>query len=296
MRADQLSGLGIFVRAVETGSFTSAAKALGTTPSAVSKAISKLERRLGMRLFRRSTRAFALTEEGKLYFERVAPLLRAIEDADDSLSGRRSLAGRLKVSLPTGLGRPMLRQITGEFMARHPKLALDVGLSDRHVDLIREGYDLAIRVGELVDTGMISRKLGVLPLVLVASPEYLATHGVPASREALATHVHVRYLLSGSVTPIIFADGKTHIPIGRFDTDNGDALRAAALNGLGIAQILQSSVQDDLDAGQLQIVLAEMPLRSQPVQALHAFGRTVPNRVRAFIDFVAVQLKGWLQH
>jgi DNA-binding transcriptional LysR family regulator len=285
MSVERFSGLPAFVRSVEAGSFTAAARSLGTTPSAVSKSVARLEKRLGVTLFQRSTRAFVLTSEGQTYYERIAPLMRGLDEADEVLATPATAVGTLRVSLPGDLGRALLDPVTRQLMARNPELALEVSVSDRHVDVIREGFDIAIRVGHVVDSG-----LYVLPLVLVASPAYLRAAGTPRTIDDLAVRRHVRYRLNGRVIPITFADGTTLAIDGSFDADSGDALRIAAVNGLGIAQILRTTVQRDLDAGRLHVVLPDVLLSSVPVQALHAFGRSVPNRARIFIDFIAEQL------
>jgi DNA-binding transcriptional LysR family regulator len=293
MSAENFNGLPAFVRAVETGSFTSAAQSLGTTPSAVSKSIARLEKRLGVRLFQRSTRAFVLSVEGQAYYERVAPLVRGLERADEVLRSPATATGRLRVSLPGELGRLLLDPVTRQLMTKHPELALDVSVSDRHVDLIRDGFDLAIRAGWLGDSGLHAQPLANLPLVLVAAPDYLRQYGTPLSVADLAAHRHVRYRLNGHAYPVVFADETAMAVEGVFDADNGDAMRVAALNGLGIAQILAIAVRDDLAAGRLRIVLPDRALASVPVHALHAFGRNIPMRARVFIDFITAQLVRW---
>ncbi|MCY1526366.1 HTH-type transcriptional regulator DmlR [compost metagenome] len=290
MTVEHLHGLSVFVRSVEAGSFTGAARLLGTTPSAVSKSIARLERRLGVRLFQRSTRAFVLTGDGQAYYERIAPLVRGLEEADEALKAPTTAAGKLRVSLPVDLGRQLLDPITSQLMPRHPALALDVSLSDRYVDLIQEGFDLALRVGKVADSGLHARALIDLPLVLVASPQYLARHGEPQTAAELGAHRHVRYRLDGQVLPILLADG-TRLPIeGMFDADSGQAMKIAAVNGLGIAQILMTTVQDELDSGKLRCVLPHLPLMPVPVQVMHGFGRNLPIRAKLFIDFMAERL------
>jgi DNA-binding transcriptional LysR family regulator len=293
MSADNFSGLPAFVRSVETGSFTVAAQTLGTTPSAVSKSVARLEKRLGVTLFQRSTRAFVLTIEGQAYYERVAPLMRDLESAEEVLRSPASVAGRLRVSLPGELGHLLLDPITRQLMATHPELALDVSVSDRHADLIRDRVDIAIRAGWLEDSGLHALPLASLRLALVAAPDYLRERGTPSGVADLAAHRHVRYLLNGRAYPLIFADGTSLSIEGRFDADNGDAMRVAALNGMGVAQILEIAVRDDLAAGRLQTVLPDHALVSVPVHAIHAFGKNMPTRARVFVDFVAAQLAGW---
>lgn len=282
---DRTHDLLAFLRTAEAGSFTGAARRLGTTPSAVSKSVARLERQFGVRLFHRSTRNLTLTAEAAAYTERVAPLLRAIEDAGDILQPGGTVQGVLRVTMPADLGGALMEPLAREVLGRNPGLKLDVSLTDRHVDLIREGYDVALRVGVLADTDLMSRRLGALPMVLVASPAYLAARGVPRTVAALRTHSHVRYTVAGRAFPITFADGGSFLPESVLDTDSSAGLRGAALAGIGIAQVMRVAVQDELETGKLQVVLAEAPLPAVPVQALHAFTRHAPLRVRLFIDF-----------
>jgi DNA-binding transcriptional LysR family regulator len=288
---DKTAGLLQFVRTVETGSFSAAARVIGTTPSAVSKSVDRLERRLGVKLFLRSTRTLSLTVDGAAYFERVAPLLRALEDAEEALHPAGGERGLLRVSLPNVLVPTLVDALTRDFRARHPRIKLELSVTDRHVDLIREGFDVGMSVGPLADTELLARPLGRLPMVLVASPAFLAREGRPQTVEALKAAPLLRYIRGGQPYPITFANGETFVPEGVFDADSGGALRIAALNGVGIARVLRSWVEDDLLTGRLEIVLPDEPLESVPVQALHAYGRVQPLRVRLFIDFVAERLR-----
>ncbi|GJD78452.1 LysR family transcriptional regulator [Methylobacterium gregans] len=290
---DRMHGLGAFVRAVEAGSFTAGARLLETTPSAISKSIARLERRLKVRLFHRSTRSLALTEEGQAYYDRIAPLVHAIEDAS-GMVGEQSSNGRIKVTMPAELGRALLEPITRVFLPCHPRMRLEANLSDRRVDLIHEGYDVAIRAGTPPDTELTARLLGTLELVLVAAPAYLDRVGTPNTLTDLQRHTHVRYRLGGLPYPVRSAWGPTvALPAGAFDADDGEALRIAAVNGLGITQILHRSVSHDLASGRLRRVLSDVPLATVPVYALHAYARLAPERLQVFLDFVADTLRAW---
>jgi DNA-binding transcriptional LysR family regulator len=287
---DQAPGLVAFASAVEAGSFSAAARTLGSSPSAVSKSVARLEQRFGVRLFQRSTRVLSLTQEGAAYYERIAPLLRALDEAGDVMRPAGTAEGVLRITAPSDLGRILLEPVIGRFLPRHPALKLEMSLADRHVDLIREGCDIAIRAGQVADSDLTARRLADLPLVLVASSGYLARRGTPGSVDALHSHAHVRYMLGGKAFPIRFADGTVLNPAGVFDTDNSVALRIAALGDLGIVQILRLFVQDDIDAGRLVPVLPSQPLPLVTISALHAFGRQVPARARLFIEFLAAEL------
>ncbi|WP_425425194.1 substrate binding domain-containing protein [Xenophilus azovorans] len=170
---------------------------------------------------------------------------------------------------------------------------LDIGLTDRPVELIREGFDVALRAGDIADSDLNSRLLARLPMALAASPAYLAARGVPDDVAALRRHDHVRYVVGGRPYPVRFADGSVFTPEGVLDTDSSMAMRIAALNGLGIVYMLRLAIQEDLDAGRLSLVLPGHALPTVPVYALHAFGRHTPARARLFIDFVAAQLSAF---
>jgi DNA-binding transcriptional LysR family regulator len=289
---DHAPGLIAFASAVEAGSFSAAARALGTSPSAVSKGVARLEQRFGVRLFQRSTRMLSLTQEGAAYYERIAPLLRALDEASDVVQPDTTARGLLRVTAPGDLGRIFLKPVVDRFLPRHPGVKLEMSLADRHVDLIREGYDIAIRAGRIADSDLTVRRLAEMSLVLVASPGYLARHGTPDSVEALRDHAHVRYMLGGKAFPIRFADGTVLHTDSVFDTDNSVAMRIAALGDLGVIQVLRLFVQDDIDAGLLVPVLPHRPLPPVAISALHAFGRQAPARARLFIEFVATEVSG----
>jgi len=287
---ERASGLHAFVRAAEAGSFSAAARLAGTTPSAISKSIDRLEQRLGVKLFLRSTRSLALTVDGTAYFERVAPLLRALDEAGDVLNSTDRASGLLRVSLPGVLGPVLVEQLAGGFFDRYPEIRLEISITDRHVDLVREGYDVALRAGAVGPADWMVRRIATLPLVLVAAPRWLERAGQPKTREELPGVAHIRYRLGSQAYPIRFADGTELLPDGVLDTDSGQAMRIAALAGIGIAQLLRLAVEDDLAAGRLVEILPQARLVPVPIHALHAFGRLAPLRVRLFTDFLAAIL------
>jgi len=286
---DTSAGLAAFVRTIETGSFSDAARLLGASPSAVSKSVARLEARLGVRLIQRSTRTLALTAEGALYFERVAPLVQALADAEQALRTPDDVSGLLRVAAPSDLGRTVFAGWAERFARAHPRLKLELGIADRQVDLIREGYDVAIRVGALLDNRLTARRLTTLQPVLVAAPAYLARRGQPATQADLADHACLRYLTPAGPFPWTWADGSSLVPDGPFDTNDGVVLRQAALAGAGIAQLARIAVVDDLAACRLDIVLPHLPMPGLEVHALHAYGRQAPQRVRLFIAFLQQQ-------
>jgi DNA-binding transcriptional LysR family regulator len=286
---DKTAGLAAFVETVATGSFSEAGHRLGASPSAVSKSVSRLERRLGVRLLQRSTRSLSLTAEGAAYFERIAPLIAAIGDAEDVLHAAGEARGLLRITAPTDLSRLLIAGWVEEFSVRHPRLKLELAVADRHVDLIREGYDIALRVGPPADMGLVGRKLADLPAALVAAPVYLQRRGTPNTIDELHDHACLRYLSPSGPYSWKWADGTTIVPDGPLDTNDGGALKLAALKGAGIVHLLRIAVAEELAGGQLVAVLPDLPLPSLPVHALHAFGRQTPRRVRLFIDFLVAR-------
>jgi len=290
---EKTAGLLAFVRSVEAGSFSSAARLLGTTPSAVSKSVAKLEARLGARLLQRSTRSLSLTEEGAAYYERVSRLVRELEEADDSIQGSSLPRGSLRVSAPNDLGRLVIARLAGRFIDRFPGIRLELLLTDRNVDLVREGVDVAVRVGPLADSALMARSLGSLPFVACAAPGYLEAHGTPATLDDLGRHNCLRYLSSGRPVDWRFLDGgiaKAVFVTGSFDTDDGGALVAAACTGAGIAYMFRFQAQPHFSTGELEPVLERYPTPSLEVFAVHAYSRHVSPRVRAWIDFLRENL------
>jgi DNA-binding transcriptional LysR family regulator len=294
MIGDKTAGLAAFVSTVETGSFSAASERLGTTPSAISKSVARLEQRLGAKLFRRSTRSLTLTVEGIAYYERAMPLLRGLEDAEEVVRSASSARGMLRITMPSELGRLLMDALTNGFLPRHPEMRLEIGMTDRPVDLIREGYDLALRAGRLADSDLAVRTLGELPMALVASPEHLERKGRPGSLEDLSRAAHVCYMLGGRPFPIRFMGGPTVSPEGRLHLDSGFALRVAALNGVGIAYLLRCTLEADIKSGQLEVVLPQRQLEHVPLHFLHALGRTPPLRARLFMDFVSAEIAAYL--
>ncbi|NUT77984.1 LysR family transcriptional regulator [Pseudomonas sp. C1C7] len=287
---NQSASLIAFVRAVEAGSFSAAARNAGTTPSAISKSVARLESELNAKLFRRSTRMLSLTPEGQAFFERVAPLLQAIDDSADALRHTGGARGHLRVSMPSELGRLLMPRIHSVFLADHPEVELDLTLLDHHVEVIREGYDLIFRVGSLADSDLKSRTLAQLEMALVASPGFLERSGHPTSIEELRALPFVRYQLNGRTLPIVFANGETVVPRGRIGLDSGFGLRTAALEGMGIAYLMKCTVQRDLDSEDLVQVLPKEKLPALAMHSLHAFGALTPIRIKVFADFVQREL------
>src|SRR6202011_3694731 len=261
---EKTAGLVAFVRTVDAGSFSAASRLIGSSQSAVSKSVARLERRLGVRLIQRSTRTLSLTAEGQAYYESVAPLLRSIEEAEDVVHVASEAKGLLRVSAPQEFGRMLIAAWAPEFLGRHPGLKLELNVTDRFVDIIREGFDLAIRMGTMPDSELASRKITELRWTLVAAPTYIGHHGTPEDVSDLSAHACLRYVAAGRPWPYVFADGETFVPAGRFDSDDSGSIRQAAINGAGIAYLLRVTVADDLAAGRLVEVLPHVAAARLP--------------------------------
>jgi DNA-binding transcriptional LysR family regulator len=286
---EKTAGLLAFVRSVETGSFSSAARLLGATPSAISKSVAKLEGRLGTRLLQRSTRNLSLTDEGATYYERVSRLVRELEEADDSIQGSLLPRGLLRVSVPVDLGRLMLARFAATFVDRFPGVRLELLLTDRNVDLVREGVDVAVRVGPLADSALIAQTLGSAQFVACAAPSYLDGRSELTTLDDLGRHNCLRYLSLGRPVEWEFLDRgvpKTVSVTGSLDTDDGGALVAAACAGAGIAYMFRFQAQPHFLTGQLRPVLEQYSTPSLEVYAVHTYSRHISPRVRAWTDFL----------
>jgi len=292
---DSLSGLVAFVRAAETRSFVTAARALGISASAVGKSVAKLEEDLGVRLFQRSTRQISLTEEGLIFFERCRNALQEIQDAEAQLS-KATIAprGRLRVSMPA-IGYRFLLPVIPEFRSLYPEVELDLDFSDRLVDVIEEGFDVVIRGGEPADSRLKAKPLGPYRFVVCASPQYFARHGVPQHPSDLASHVCLRfkYRSSGKLqewlidgeSPLQGAGAATPIVL-----NNAEAVLSAAIQGLGIAYVPDFVARDALTEGHLCMALESSKTFEGVFRALWPTNRHMPPRLRVFVDYLAGRL------
>ncbi|NUO74721.1 MAG: LysR family transcriptional regulator [Lysobacter sp.] len=288
---DHLADVEAFANAVERGSLTAAATALGTTPSAISRAIARLETRLGVQLLRRTTRRLGLTESGRLYLEQSRAAFALIDEAERSLQGRGGeLTGSVRLSVPTTYGHYRLPARLQAFARRHPRVRIELSIANRNVDLVAEGYDLAIRLGELPDSGLVARKLEDAPMCLVASPEYLERAGVPRDIDELAQHECLSFVMpsSGRVAPwILREDGRDRdwTPAGALRVSD-DPLGMVSLSeqGYGICQSYDFIVGERLRAGRLSEVLPQARGRSRPFSLIYAPHRQLSAAARALIE------------
>ncbi|PKR91135.1 LysR family transcriptional regulator [Pleomorphomonas diazotrophica] len=288
---DYLDSLRLFVRVVERGSFTAAAADHGIPRSTATEAIRHLETRLGVRLLDRTTRHVAATPDGEHYYQRCLAILADLDDAEAMLRDSEP-HGLLRVDAPGLLTRTFILPALPSFLERHPRIEVQFGQSDRLVDLVREGVDCAIRVGDPVDSSLVMRRLGTIKEVTVASPDYLARHGVPKSIVELDGHQMVGFLSSrtGEVLPLEFNVAGTlrevRLPM-RASANHSDTTADLARRGFGLIQAPRYRFANDLAEGRLVEVLADCPPSPMPLSALYSRARQSAPRLRVFLDFVA---------
>jgi DNA-binding transcriptional LysR family regulator len=291
MRSDGLQGIIPFVQVVEAGSFTLAAERLRLTTSAVGKSIAQMEKRLGVRLLNRSTRSLSLTSEGEAYYKACTAALSEIDTAQSQLAAQRQApSGRLRIDLPLAFGRRCIAPVLFEIVRQYPDLSLEASFNDRYVDLVEEGLDLAIRVGELGDgVGIVARKLFAWRSTVCASPAYLMTNGVPADIDDLmGGHTLVVYGRGGTISPWLLRDrdgrSRTVTPHGRIILGHGEPLLDAVLAGLGVAYLPTWLIGDYLKRRELVMVWPDSFVENFPVHALWPKTRSVAPKVRVVVD------------
>ncbi|WP_437480578.1 LysR family transcriptional regulator [Sorangium sp. So ce1014] len=289
--AGTLPNLEAFCRTYETGSFTGAARALSVTPQATSRSVARLERALGVTLFRRTTRSLAPTEAARRYYDLCTQALALLSTGERELSsGHTAVEGRVRISVPTTYGHHRLLPSLGAFRERHPGIRVDVNVSNQNIDFVRDGYDLAIRMGTIDDKTLVARKLGDFALGVYASRPYLARHRPPRTPEDLPQHTCVAFVMprSGRPLPWTFTPGpKSFIPDAPYQcSDDVLAVITLARAGIGLVQIYDFLVEEDIARGALVEVLASFRGRSRPFSLLYPRG-VVPSRAtRALIDFI----------
>ncbi|MDP6571960.1 MAG: LysR family transcriptional regulator [Rhodospirillales bacterium] len=290
---DNLADMAVFVKVVEAHGFSAAARRLRLSKSAVSKRVSRLEERLGARLLNRTTRRLSLTEEGSAFHQRAKSILADIEEAEQAVSRLHAVPrGTLRVSAPMSFGTLHLAPAVPDFMARYPDLRVDIALNDRLVDLVDEGFDLAIRIARLPDSTLIARRLAPRRVVVCAAPGYWRRAGVPARPEDLKDHncLHYSYLLSDDAWPFTGPDGAISVKVsGTFMANNGEALSAAAIAGTGVALLPTFIAGPDLRAGRLRAVLGDYEETGPSIYAVYPHARHLSAKVRAFVDFLAAR-------
>lgn len=286
---DRLTAIKAFMHVVETGSFTVASERMGLTRAAVSKYVSQLEHHLDGRLLHRTTRHVSLTEPGRLYYERCVDILHNLEEADSTVSGlSHQPRGTLRISVPTNFAALHLVPLVTRFMQNYPDLKVDMMCSDRYVDLVDEGYDLAIRVMDTVDSDMIARRLARCHHVIVAAPDYLAKHPAPKTPNDLKHHACLLYSHTTAGTWPLAKDGEDHsVKIkATFKSNNPDLLTAAVIAGMGITMLPTFMASDAIRQGEMEIVLEDYDALSINIYAVYASRRFLPAKIRVFIDYL----------
>ena len=290
---DRLDDLTLFLRVLDLGSISAAARSLDLSVAVASQRLKRLERELGVRLLHRTTRRLHATPEGAALAEQGRPLVEDLEALTGALrQNSADIAGTLRVTASASFGRQYLSPLLPDFLALHPRVRLSINLTDQMLDLVSSGFDLAIRIGALDDSSLVARKLTANRRVLCASPEYLRRHGTPRTPQELVDHECVLLVGSqGRQDVWRFGDGSGgEIAVrvrGRVETNYGELVRDSAVAGVGIAVHSSWHVIDDLRAGRLVQVLPDYPLAESGIYAVMPQRRLVPPRVRAFVDFLA---------
>ncbi|MDB6062675.1 MAG: LysR family transcriptional regulator [Verrucomicrobiaceae bacterium] len=298
----------IFMRVAELASFTQAAQSLGLPKASISTAIQRLESGLGTRLLHRTTRRVQMTQDGQIFYERCREMLSDMDELEGLFrSEQQALTGRLRVDLPMGAARALVLPRLGEFLRAHPHVEIELGSTDRRVDVVREGFDCVLRVGELTDSSLIARPLGFYRQINCASPAYLAEFGVPQTLDDLAHHHLIHYASTLGSKPLGFEYvvrdpshrdfGATRfLPMsGSLTVNNSESYQAACLAGLGIIQAPDTGALALIERGLLQEVLPDYRPPSMPVSLLYASRRQLPKRVQVFMNWLAELMRPYLE-
>ena len=290
-RSDEMTA---FVAVVQAGGFSAAAAKIGISPSAVSKLIARLEKRLGVRLLHRTTRRIGPTPEGETYFQRAQRIVAEIDEADAE-AGRQGLAprGLLRVNTSVAFGTYQLAPLLPDFLRAFPEIKLELSLEDRFVDLVAEGHDIGIRTGRMADSSLMSRHLGDAYRIICAAPSYIAKHGMPTTPEQLARHNCLGFSNQPQLNrwPLRLGSGVAPIDVaGNFAANNGDQIFQMAIAGLGLMRLATFVAAPAIKDGRLVEVLGKFNTREPlPVYAVWPAHRFQPPKIRAFVDFLVAR-------
>ena len=294
---DRFESMSTFIRVVEIGSISGTAEKVGVAKSVVSRRLKELEEFLGVELFHRTTRRMNLTDTGRAYYDRCVRILEDVTEAELATSQQHGeLQGSLKVAMPLSFGLMHLGPAINEFLAAHPQIEFDLDFNDRNVDIMQEGFDLAIRIGKLQDSSLIARRLAAIEMMLCASPAYLERMGIPKSPEDLMNHQCLVYTLQTDIEDWQFLGTNNEIKNIKIPailkSNNGEQLRDAALADLGV--VLQPSfiVYKEIERGDLIPLLTEYRKPTLNTYAIYPQTRHLSQRVRAFVDFLAKRFDG----
>lgn len=293
---DRFYSMQVFVRVAEMNSFTKAAESLGLPKASVSSYIQQLEAQIGTRLFHRTTRQVQLTQDGSMFYERSKDLLAEMEETETMFQKSTSLSGRIRVDMPIRMGKDLIIPRLPEFVKNHPQLEIEISSTDRKVDVVQEGFDCVIRVGNLSDSGLMARKIGEYKIVNCASPEYIKKYGNPKSIQDLNSHLLVHYAPVLGSKPFGFEyldDGKyKNLKMkGIVTVNNSEAYQAACLSGLGIIQVPEVGVREAFKKKELIEILPKLKAEPMPVNILYPHRRNQSRRVKVFMDWVELIFK-----
>ncbi|WP_372882514.1 LysR substrate-binding domain-containing protein [Psychromonas sp.] len=287
---DRIDTMQAFVTVATEGSFSNAATTLQLSPQLVSKYVSKLEERLGVRLLNRTTRSVALTEAGTHYLQHAQQILLSIDEMDSQLGGlQQNPKGTLKISAPVSFALKHMARLVTDFQSHYPLVNVDLQLNDRKVDIVDEGFDVALRIGHLKSSSLIAKYIAPIRLILCASPEYLQKHGTPRRAEDLKDHryLHYSYMeMEGKEETYPWLKAKNSERGGEFHSNNGDVLVDAAIIGAGLVLQPTFIAGEAISSGKLIMVLPECEPDPLGLYAVYAHRKLLPNKVRCFIDFI----------
>ena len=293
---DRIDAMQAFVAVADLRGFAPAARKLGLSPSGVTRLIAALEDRLGVRLLQRTTRSVTLTDVGSRYLERARRILADVEEAEGSAQDERTRpSGRLVVSAPIGFGRLHVSPLMTEYLKRHPEVSCDLRLSDRVVNLVEDGVDLAVRIGHLADSSLVARHVGEMRRIVVASKGYLKQHGEPKTPQGISSHQTIQFGPISAPTDWRFVEAGNEFRVmsaPRFATNSADAAIRYAVQDGGLTRVLAYQAAEAVKAGKLQIVLAKFEVPPLPIHIVYPTSRLLSAKVRAFIDLV-IETADW---
>jgi DNA-binding transcriptional LysR family regulator len=293
---DRIDAMQAFVAVADLEGFAPAARKLGLSPSGVTRLIAALEDRLGARLLQRTTRRVALTDVGARYLERIKRILSDVEEAEGSVEGEQTRpSGRLVVSAPVGFGRLHVSSVMSTYLIRYPEVAGELRLSDRMINLVEDGVDLAVRIGHLPDSSLVARHVGEMRQIVVASSGYLKKRGEPKTPKAIASHETIQFGAMAASPDWRFVEDGREIRVActpRLTTNSADAAIQYAEQGGGLTRVLAYQAAEAIKAGRLQIVLAKFEEPPLPIHIVYPTSRLLSAKVRTFIDLVT-DISGW---
>jgi DNA-binding transcriptional LysR family regulator len=293
---DRIDAMQAFVAVADLGGFAPAARKLGLSPSGVTRLIAALEERLGARLLQRTTRSVTLTDVGARYLERIRRILADVEEAEGAAEGERTRpSGRLVISAPLGFGRLHVSPVMTAYLKRYPEVAGELRLSDRVINLVEDGVDLAVRIGHLPDSSLVARHVGEMRRIVVASSGYLKRRGEPKTPDAVATHETIQFGVLTASPDWCFTDGGREVRVAytpRFSTNSADAAIQHAEQDGGLVQVMAYQAAEAIKRGRLQIVLAKFEAPALPIHVVYPTSRLLSAKVRTFID-VVTEISDW---